>query len=130
MKKLFLLIIFLTPILCSAQVEILGKNKKFISSIKDKAELIIDTPEMSIWNNKGVGQSLYLICYFKNDDCIKTISVYPVDKQSQWEKILNVNCAKVKDTENLWLDQKRNMFFKISPGTNGTFALENTKSNE
>lgn len=130
MKKILLLLILLTPIFCSAQVEIIGKKKKFVATVKEKAQLIIDTPEMSVWDNKGEGSSLYLICYYKEEECIKTLSVYPAEKMGQWERILALNCAKVKGSENLWLDQKRNLFFKILPGTNGTFALESTKSNE
>ena len=129
MKKLLFLLVALLPLTVSAQ-EILGKKKKYIDSIKPHSDLIIDTPEMSIWNNKSENGSLYLICFFKDDKCYKTQSIYPEERLAHWQKILNTSCGKVSGQDNLWLDTKRNMFFRIIPGENRTFALESTKSNE
>jgi hypothetical protein len=129
MKKLLFLLVALLPLMVSAQ-EILGKKKKYIDSIKPHSDLIIDTPEMSIWNNKADNGSLFLICYFKDDKCYKTQSIYPEDRLNHWETILNTSCGKVTGQDKLWLDPKRRMFFRILPGENRTFALESTKSNE
>jgi hypothetical protein len=129
MKKLLFLLVALLPLTVSAQ-EILGKKKKYIDSIKPHSDLIIDTPEMSIWNNKSDNGSLYLICFFKDDKCYKTQSIYPEERLGHWQKILNTSCGKVKGQEDLWLDDKRGLFFRIIPGENRTFALESTKSNE
>jgi hypothetical protein len=129
MKKLLFLLVALLPLTVSAQ-EILGKKKKYIDSIKPHADLIIDTPDMSIWSNKSDNGSLYLICFFKEEKCYKTQSIYPEERLGHWQNILNKSCSKVKDQDNLWLDTKRDLFFRIIPGENRTFALESTKSNE
>lgn len=129
MKKILFLLVILLPLTVSAQ-EILGKKKKYIDSIKPNADLIIDTPEMSIWDNKSDNGSLYLICFFKEDKCYKTQSIYPEDRLQHWETILNTSCGKVKGQDKLWLDTKRRLFFRIIPGENRTFTLESTKSNE
>jgi hypothetical protein len=129
MKKLLFLLVALLPLTVSAQ-EILGKNKKYIDSIKPNSDLIIDTPEMSIWNNKSDQGSLFLICFFKDEKCYRTQSIYPEDRLNHWQTILNTSCGKVKGQDNLWLDAKRRMFFRIIPGENRTFALESIKSNE
>ncbi|MGV3502684.1 MAG: hypothetical protein ACO1O1_03200 [Adhaeribacter sp.] len=129
MKKILFLLLALLPLTTSAQ-EILGKKKKYIDSIKPNSDLIIDTPEMSIWNNKSDNGSLYLICFFKDDKCYKTQSIYPEERLNHWETILNTSCGKVKGQDKLWLDPKRRLFFRIIPGENRTFVLESTKSNE
>jgi hypothetical protein len=129
MKRLVLVLFLIFPFVVSAQ-EILGKKKKYIDSVKPNADLIIDTPEMSIWHNKSEGGSLYLICYFKDGKCYKTASIYPASKLNQWEKMLNTNCGRVEGQDKVWLDQERKTYFKILPGENATFALESTKSNE
>jgi hypothetical protein len=129
MKKILFLLVALLPLTLSAQ-EILGKKKKYIDSIKPNSDLIIDTPEMSIWNNKADNGSLYLVCFFKDEKCYKTQSIYPEDRLNHWETILNTSCGKVKGQDNLWLDPKRRLFFRIIPGENRTFVLESTKSNE
>jgi hypothetical protein len=129
MKKILFLLLALLPLTVSAQ-EILGKKKKYIDSIKPNSDLIIDTPEMSIWNNKAENGSLYLICFFKEEKCYKTQSVYPEERLNHWQTILNTSCGKVKGQDNLWLDTKRRLFFRIIPGENRTFVLESTKSNE
>jgi hypothetical protein len=87
-------------------------------------------PHMSIWSNKAEAGSLYLICYFNEEKCEKTVSIYPNEKLKQWEKILDSNCAKVKGQESVWIDQRRQLLFKVVPGENQTFALESTKANE
>ncbi|MGV3639504.1 MAG: hypothetical protein ACO1NZ_03225 [Adhaeribacter sp.] len=129
MKKILFLLLALLPLTVSAQ-EILGKKKKYIDSIKPNSDLIIDTPEMSIWDNKAENGSLYLICFFKEEKCYKTQSVYPENRLNHWQTILNTSCGKVKGQDNLWLDTKRRLFFRIIPGENRTFVLESTKSNE
>lgn len=129
MKKLLFLMVALLPLTAYAQ-EILGKKKRYIDSVKPHSDLIIDTPEMSIWNNKSENGSLYLICFFKDEKCYKTQSIYPEARLSHWQNILNKSCGKVKGQDNLWLDDKRGLFFRIIPGENRTFALESTKSNE
>jgi hypothetical protein len=129
MKIILFLLAALLPLTISAQ-EILGKKKSFIDSIKPNSDLIIDTPEMSIWNNKADNGSLYLICFFKDEKCYRTQSIYPESRLKHWESILNTSCGKVKGEDKLWLDPKRRLFFRIIPGENRTFALESTKSNE
>jgi len=129
MKKIITLLLILFPVTLFAQ-ELIGKKKKYISSIKPTSTLIIDLPNMSIWSNKAEAGSLYLICYFNNDKCDKTVSIYPNEKLPQWEKILNSNCAKVKGEELLWLDQRRQLYFRVIPCENQTFALESTKAND
>ena len=64
------------------------------------------------------------------EKCEKTVSIYPNEKLKQWEKILDSNCAKVKGQESVWIDQRRQLLFKVVPGDNQTFALESTKANE
>lgn len=129
MKKVVWLLFFLFPFVVSAQ-EILGKKKKYIDSVKPNSNLIIDTPAMSIWDNKTESGSLYLICYFKDEKCYKTVSIYPANKRSQWEKMLNTSCSQVQGEEKMWVDQKRKIYFKIIPGENATFALESSRLNE
>jgi hypothetical protein len=129
MKKILFLLVALLPLVVSGQ-EILGKKKTFIDSIKSNSDLIIDTPEMSIWNNKSDNGSLYLICFFKDEKCYKSQSIYPEARLNHWETILNTSCAKVKGQDRLWLDTKRRLFFRIIPAENSTFVLESTKSNE
>ncbi|MGV3588706.1 MAG: hypothetical protein ACO1OF_17005 [Adhaeribacter sp.] len=129
MKKIITLLLILFPVTLFAQ-ELIGKKKKYISSIKPTSTLIVDLPNMSIWSNKAEAGSLYLICYFNNDKCDKTVSIYPNEKLQQWEKILNSNCAKVKGEELLWLDQRRQLYFRVIPCENQTFALESTKAND
>ncbi|PIQ20259.1 MAG: hypothetical protein COW65_16000 [Cytophagales bacterium CG18_big_fil_WC_8_21_14_2_50_42_9] len=129
MKIILLLLLLTLPFVTPAQ-EIIGKKKKQINAIKSGSDLIIDMPEMSIWKDKSEGGSLYFICYFQDDKCYKTVSIYPENKQSHWENILNNNCARLKDQTKLWLDEKRKLLFRITPAENKTFALESTKSNE
>lgn len=129
MKKIITLLLILFPVTLFAQ-ELIGKKKKYISSIKQSSTLIVDLPSMCIWSNAAEAGSLYLICYFNNDKCEKTVSIYPNDKLQQWEKILNTNCAKLKGQELAWLDQRRQLLFKVVPCENQTFALESTKANE
>jgi hypothetical protein len=129
MKKVILLLLLLFPATLFAQ-ELLGKKKKYISSVKQTATLIVDMPHMSIWSNKAEAGSLYLICYFNEEKCEKTVSIYPNEKLKQWEKILDSNCSKVKGQESVWIDQRRQLMFKVVPGENQTFALESTKANE
>ncbi len=117
------------PLAVSAQ-ELLGKKKKYIDSVKSNSDIIIDTPEMTIWNNRTLDGAKYLICYFQDEKCYKSVSIFPADKLAHWEKILDNNCMRVKGQDKLWIDQKRKMMFKILPGENGTFGLESTKSNE
>jgi hypothetical protein len=128
MKKIFLLLLLILPLTLSAQ-DLLGKKKKYISSVKQTATLLIDLPDMSIWSNKAEAGSLFLICYYRDEKCEKTASIYPNEKLKQWEKILNTSCAKVKGEDQTWLDQKRQLIFKLVPCDNGTFALESTKAN-
>ena len=129
MKKVILLLLLLFPATLFAQ-ELLGKKKKYINSVKQASTLIVDLPHMSIWSNKAEAGSLYLICYFNEEKCEKTVSIYPNEKLKQWEKILDSNCAKVKGQESVWIDQRRQLLFKVVPGENQTFALESTKANE
>ena len=129
MRKVILLLLLLFPATLFAQ-ELLGKKKKYISSVKQTATLIVDMPHMSIWSNKAEAGSLYLICYFNEEKCEKTVSIYPNEKLKQWEKILDSNCSKVKGQESVWIDQRRQLMFKVVPGENQTFALESTKANE
>jgi len=129
MKKILLLILLVLPFMAPAQ-EILGKKKKYIYSAKANADLLIDLPEMSIWKNKSEDGSLYLICYFKDEKCYKTASIYPENKLGHWENILNNNCTRSREETKLWLDEKRKLFFRIRPADNKTFALESTKANE
>ncbi|GEO03126.1 hypothetical protein AAE02nite_07900 [Adhaeribacter aerolatus] len=128
MKKIITLLLICLPITLFAQ-ELIGKKKKYISSIKQSSSLIVDLPEMSIWSNQAEAGSLFLICYFRDEKCEKTVSIYPNEKLKQWEKILNTNCAKVKGEELVWLDQRRQLLFKVVPCENQTFALESTKAN-
>ncbi len=128
MKKLILLILLIFPLFLSAQ-DLLGKKKKYIASVKQNSTLLVDLPEMTVWSNKADAGSLFLICYFQDDKCDKTISIYPNEKLKQWEKILSSNCVKVKGEKDAWLDQKRQLLFKILPGDNDTFGLETTKAN-
>ena len=129
MKILFLLLLLVIPFLAPAQ-EVLGKKKKYIYSIKSNADLLIDMPDMSIWKNKAEDGSQYFICYFKEEKCFKTASIYPENKLNYWENILNNNCTKVKNATRLWLDEKRQLYFRIIPAENKTFTLESTKLNE
>jgi hypothetical protein len=129
MKKGLLLLLLLFPATLFAQ-ELLGKKRKYVSSVKQSSTLIVDMPNMSIWSNKAEAGSLYLICYFNDDKCEKTVSIYPNEKLKQWEKILNTNCAKVKGEESVWIDQRRQLLFKVVPCENQTFALESTKAND
>jgi len=85
---------------------------------------------MSSWKNKYEDGALYFICYFNDAKCYKTASIYPENKITHWESILNNNCARLKDETKLWLDEKHKLYFRIKPGNNKTFALESTKSNE
>jgi len=128
MKKILLLLILILPLTLSAQ-DLLGKKKKYISSVKQSSTLLIDLPDMSIWSNKAEAGSLYLICYFRDEKCERTVSVYPNDKQKHWETILNNNCSRVKGNDLTWLDQKRQLFFKIVPCENETFGLESSRAN-
>jgi len=129
MKRFLLLFLVILPFMAPAQ-EVLGKKKKYIYSAKSSADLLIDMPEMSIWKNKSEDGSQYFICYFKDEKCYKTASVYPENKLNHWENILNNNCTKVKDESKLWLDEKRKLYFRIIPADNKTFTLESTKANE
>ena len=129
MKKIITLLLIFLPVTLFAQ-ELIGKKKKYISSIKQSSSLIVDLPDMAIWSNKADAGSLYLICYFKEEKCEKTVSIYPNDKLRQWEKILNTNCAKVKGEDLVWLDQRRQLVFRIIPCENQTFALESAKAND
>ena len=124
-----LLLILIIPLVVSAQ-EILGKKKKYIDSVKPNSDLIIDTPEMSIWNNKLADGALYLIFYFKDDKCYKTANIYTTNKLSQWERMLNNTCSQVLGQEKTWIDKKRKMLFTILPSESTTFALESINSNE
>ena len=128
MKKIIILLLICLPATLFAQ-ELIGKKKKYISSLKQSSSLIVDLPEMTVWSNTAETGSLYLICYFKEEKCEKTVSIYPNDKLRQWEKILNTNCAKVKGEELVWLDQRRQLIFRLVPCENQTFALESTKAN-
>ncbi|MDB5263734.1 MAG: hypothetical protein JWQ14_3017, partial [Adhaeribacter sp.] len=80
MKKILLLSLLLLPATLFAQ-ELLGKKKKYINSVKQSATLIIDMPQMSIWSNKAESGSLFLICYYNDDKCDRTASIYPSEKQ-------------------------------------------------
>lgn len=128
MKKLILLLLLIFPLFLSAQ-DLLGKKKKYINSVKQNSTLLIDLPDMTVWSNKADAGSLFLICYFRDEKCDKTVSIYPNEKRKQWEKILNSNCTKVKGDENAWIDPKRQLLFKLVTGENETFGLESTKSN-
>jgi len=128
MKKIILLLLFCLPLTLSAQ-DLLGKKKKYIFSVKQTSTLIIDLPDMTIWSNKAEAGSIFLICYFRDERCEKTASIYPNEKLKQWEKILNTNCSKLKGEDQAWLDQKRHLLFKLVPCENETFALESTKAN-
>lgn len=128
MKRTILLLLIILPLTLSAQ-DLLGKKKKFIYSVKQNATVLIDLPDMTVWSNKAEAGSLFLICYFRDEKCEKTASIYPNEKLKQWEKILNSNCAKVKGEEHAWLDQKRQLVFRLVPCENETFALESTKAN-
>jgi hypothetical protein len=83
MKKILLLLLFILPLTLSAQ-DLLGKKKKFISSVKQNSTLLIDMPDMTVWSNKAEAGSLFLICYFRDEKCEKTASIYPNDKLKLW----------------------------------------------
>lgn len=121
------MLVALLPLTLSAQ-QILGKKKSYIDSVKPHSDLIIDTPEMSVWNNKTGEGALYLICFFKENKCYKTQSIYPEDHLNHWQNILNTTCGKVKDQDNLWVDTRRRLLFRIIPAENKTFVLESTRS--